>query len=65
MIEIHPLVITSACDQGTRIRRGGSKLSPSAHVLGLLFGVREGDKLSVVDTVDISVEEHAMPAAED
>ncbi|KAL7489585.1 hypothetical protein ACHAW6_015245 [Cyclotella cf. meneghiniana] len=52
-IKIHPLAIITISDHHTRIISGGSALPPSSPVIGLLFGHRHDNVISVVDAEEI------------
>jgi hypothetical protein len=51
-VSIHPLAITSICDHYTRVSVGGSKLPKVYPVIGLLFGVQNGQEVSLFDGTD-------------
>eukprot|EP01036_Dinobryon_divergens_P016469 gene16469-22337_t len=48
-VGIHPLAIASICDHYTRVSVGGSKLPKDCPVVGLLFGVQDGQDISIFD----------------
>ncbi|KAL3797508.1 hypothetical protein HJC23_009872 [Cyclotella cryptica] len=52
-IKIHPLAIITISDHHTRIISGGSALPPSSPVIGLLFGHRHDNTISVVDAEEM------------
>eukprot|EP01039_Chlorochromonas_danica_P002005 gene2005-2188_t len=60
MAEIHPLVITAACDHCARVRAGGTKQPQHSLVSGLLFGSRDVTKgnLHILDSTDLSGEDN-------
>jgi len=49
-------VIASACDANARVAAGGTKLSKDAPVLGLLFGTKRDNIISVCETTDVLLE---------
>lgn len=48
-VGIHALCIASICDHFTRVSCGGSKLSVDSPVIGLLFGIQNGQDVSIFD----------------
>ena len=52
-IKIHPLAIVTISDHHTRIASGGSALPPSSPTIGLLFGQRTSDTISIVDAEEL------------
>lgn len=51
-VEIHPLVIASACDHYTRVAMGGATIPKDSPVFGLIFGTNDGNNISVLDATD-------------
>ena len=49
---IHQLAITCVCDHYTRVQVGGSKEPTSVAVVGMLFGKRDEDGVTIVDATD-------------
>ena len=41
LLHLHPLAITTICESETKLRRGGTRLSSEAVLIGLLFGTVE------------------------
>jgi len=51
-LKLHPLAISSVCDHHTRVMLGGSRISSTSPVIGLLFGIQNGLEISIVDASD-------------
>jgi len=51
-LKLHPLAISSICDHYTRVMLGGSTISSTAPVIGLLFGIQSGLDISIIDASD-------------
>lgn len=51
-VEVHPLAVTCICDHYTRVQVGGSLLPPGSIVVGMLFGQRSGEVMTIVDATD-------------
>ncbi len=52
-IKIHPLAIIGISDHQTRVTTGGSPLSSSSTMIGLLFGYHNGVTISIIDSEEV------------
>ena len=64
-IKCHPLAIIGISDHHTRVITGGSALSPSAPVVGLLFGNQDAHSISIVDAEEMEYPEKGLATSED